>query len=320
MKLICSSNSMLIVNSLPQTHVIKQMTAPIDNDKSSNLQVSESIIDNNHNSISAIKIPLVSSRPILAVSQNHILVNEYTNKRKRLVLINEHLQIDFINSPIKQNIIDALWNDVEKKFFLLTETNIFTFNPNTKVIESISNIRSKDIKPFKCFTISNNQSSLLIAYDEWEPKFIDRWQKTNENNLWILSKRHSLNLTNNEFIGIILAINQDDCSNLAMTIYNNLTEQWRMELRHIETLICFKKILLPGSDFIDDYRMISMNNVTLDIKWLIHSSANSKIMAIDSKWNIIPINYDVPVYRMIQFKENNLIIRTKNRIDIHFFI
>ncbi|CAF3053913.1 unnamed protein product [Rotaria sp. Silwood2] len=310
---------MLAVECLPKTHVIQSMAEIIDDDESTNLKSSEQMIDNKHHSISAIKIPLASSQPILAISSNYILANESTNKRKRLILIDQHFQRYPMNCPITQDIIDALWYDAEQKFFLLTERKIFTFDPNTKDIEPISDIRSNDRKPFKCFTVFNNQSSLLIAYDEWGPKFIDRWQKTNENNRWTLNRRHSLNLTSNEFIGIILGINQDDCFNLAITIYNSLTQEWRMELRQLETLICFKKILLPGSDYIHDYRIIAMNNVTLDIKWLIHSPATNKVIAIDFQWNIIPLRYTVPVYRIIQFKENNLILRTKKRIDIHSF-
>ncbi|CAF3670003.1 unnamed protein product [Rotaria sp. Silwood1] len=311
---------MLVVDCLPQTSVIQQMTETMDNDKSSNIQMSKPMINDNHNSISTIEIPLLSLKPILAVSSNYILVNEYTKKKKQLILIDENCNRSSINYSITENIIDALWFDMEQKFFLLTETKIFTLNPNTKIIKSISDIKLNNKKPFKCFTVINNQSSLLIVYDEWEPKFIDRWQKNNDNSHWILSERYSLNLTSNEFIGTILANNQDDNVYLAMTVYNCLTQQWRMELRYIETLICFKKILLPGSDFTDDYRMIDMNNITLDIKWLIYSTANNKIIGIDSNWNRILLNYKLPVHRMVQFKENNLIIRTKTRIEIHCFL
>jgi hypothetical protein len=102
-----------------------------------------------------------------------------------------------------------------------------------------------------------------------------------------------------------------------MTIYNNYTEQWRMELCDAEMLICLKKILLPGSDPMYDYRMIKIENIKSDIKWLIHSEADNEIIGIDSKWQKKYINYKFPIFRMIQFKKNNLIVCTKNRIDIH---
>jgi hypothetical protein len=271
-------------------------------------------------SISTIKIPLISSQPILAVSPNYILVNEYTRKRKQLVLFDNNLQRFSIHSPIKEVIIDTLWYDIEKKFLLLTPSKIYTCNPDTMIIDSIPDIKSSDEKPFKSFSRFNNQYSLLIAYDEWESKFIDRWNQNNEDGHWKLVEKYPIDLTSNEFIGTILAINQDDSSKLAITIYNNLMEQWRMELRHADTLICFKKILLSGANSIDDYRMIAMKNVTSDIKWLVYSPASKEIIAMDSKWKKIYLNYNFPVQRMTQYKENYLIVRTTKRIDIYWFI
>ena len=277
----------------------------------------QSMINDSSHSISPIKIPLISSQPILAVSPNSIFVNEHTEKRKQLILIDNHLQRSSTNSTITEIIIDTLWYDIKQKFLLLTPTQIFTYDPNTMIIESISDIKPTDNKPFKCFAVCNKQSSLLIAYDEWESKLIERWKQSNENDRWKLIERYPLNLTSNEFIGTILATHQDDCSNLAMTVYNNLTNQWRMELRHVDTSICFRKILLPSSDSSDDYRMIFIENAISDIKWLIYSRSNNRIIAIDSKWQKIYLKYKFPIHRMAQFRQNNLIIRTTNRIDIH---
>jgi hypothetical protein len=313
---------MSIVDVLQNSNVFQttETVNPMDNEKPSNWQSLESMIDDTRDSISPITIPLVSSQPILAVSPKYILVNEYTKKRKRLIIIDDNLKRLFINSSITETIIDAVWYDIDKKFFLLTERKIFTFDPNSKTIETISDIKSDDNKPFKSFTVINNQSSLLIGYDEWESKFIDRWQQDNKDRLWKLIERYPLNLTSNEFIGNILAINEDDCSNLAITIYNNLTEQWRMELRHAEMFTCFKTILLSGSNPMYDYRIIAMKTVTSDIKWLAHSQANNEVITIDSKWKKIHLYYKYPVYRIVQFKQNNLIVRTKNRVDILLFI
>jgi hypothetical protein len=295
---------MLIVDTLPQ----------------SNLSEITPTIDGNSDSISPIDIPLTSSQPILAISPNYILVNEYTKKRNRLIFIDHKFQRSSIRSPITDLIIDALWYHIEEKFFLLTPRKIFSYDPEEKMIESMSDIKSDDSKPLKSFTIDNKQSSLLIAYDEWQPKFLHRWKQDQENGRWKLIKRHPLNLTSNEFIGILLAINDDNCSKIAMTIYNNFTEEWRMELRDAEILICLKKILLPGSDPIYDYRMITIEHIKSDIKWLIHSQANDKIIAIDSQWQQRYLNYKSPICRMAQFKMNNLIVRTRNRFQIRLLI
>jgi hypothetical protein len=69
-----------------------------------------------------------------------------------------------------------------------------------------------------------------------------------------------------------------------------------------------------------DYRIISINNSEEDIKWLVFSSANSNIIAIDSQWKKIPLNYKHPVQRMALFNEHYLIVRTTERIDIHSFL
>jgi hypothetical protein len=174
-------------------------------------------------------------------------------------------------------------------------------------------------KPFKCFTLLN-QATLLIAYNEWSAEYFDKWQQNEDNGLWILMERQPLKLTVNEFIGNISVTNEDDSSNLAMTIYNDLTEQWRMEVQNVDTLICLKRILLPGTSIIHDYRLTPIRNAESDIKWLIYSPANTNIVAIDSKWKKTQLNYRHSVQRIALFKENFLIVRTTERIDIHSFL
>jgi hypothetical protein len=65
--------------------------------------------------------------------------------------------------------------------------------------------------------------------------------------------------------------------------------------------------------------MIIAKNNTSNIKWLIYSKARKEIIAIDSDWKKIYVNYKVPVQRMAQYNENNLIIRTTKRINIYLF-
>ncbi|CAF3271009.1 unnamed protein product [Rotaria socialis] len=275
------------------------------------------MIDDNHHSISTIAITLKSFQSILTVSPKHILVNEDSNKRKRLILMDNNLKRYSTTSSITKDIIDAVWHSVEQKFLLLTETKVFTFDPITKLIESLSDMKSPDRKSFKCFTTFNNQPSLYIAYNEWGSQFIDEWQRRKDNNRWILIKKHSLNLTANEFIGTMLGIAQDESSNLAMTIYNDFTQQWRLELRSAETFMCLKKILLSGSNLTDDYRIVEMRNMALDIKWLIHSLNHRDIIGINSNYKKIPLSYKTPVNRMTQFNNNKLVILTNNELQVH---
>jgi hypothetical protein len=276
-------------------------------------------IDDNSSSITPIKIPLVSFEPILATSPKYILVNEFTRRRNQLVLFDEHFQHFITRSYIKESLLDALWYDNQEKFLLLTERNIFEFDPNTKIIELLKDFIPIENKPFKCFTFLN-EITLLIAYDEWGAEYIDKWQEDNKSGLWKLIGKLPLTLTPNEVIGNMLTIIEKDCSHLAITIYNDLNNQWRLEFRNTETLIVDKTILLPGSDLAHDYRLIPIKNTESDIKLLVFSSTSSNIIAIDSKWKKIQLNYKNPVQRMSLFKENCLIVRTKERVDIHFFM
>ncbi|CAF1528285.1 unnamed protein product, partial [Rotaria sordida] len=239
--------------------------------------------------------------------------------RNQLILIDDHLQKYFIRSSIKTTVIDALWYDNQQQFLLLTSTNIFIFDPNTKKIEILHDIIPIENKTFKCFTLLN-QSTLLIAYNEWSPQYIDRWEQNNENGIWKLIERQPLKLTSNEFIGNISTIIDNDCLNVAIIIYNILTEQWRIEVCHIETLICIKTILLSESNLMHDYRMISIENTQSDIKWLAYSPINPNIIGINSEWKKIQLNYKHPVQRMALFRENYLIVRTRERVDIHMFL
>ena len=127
------------------------------------------------------------------MSPNYILVNECTNKRKRLVTIDDQCQRFSVRSPITDVIIDALWYHIEEKFLLLTPRNIFSYVPKSNSVETIIDRKSDDQKLFKSFTIDNNQS-LLIAYDEWESKFLDRWQQNKEDGRWTLMGKYPLNL------------------------------------------------------------------------------------------------------------------------------
>ncbi|CAF3508507.1 unnamed protein product [Rotaria socialis] len=275
----------------------------------------------NHNdssSIAPIKIPLVSFEPILAASPNFILANEFTKRRNQFVLYDENLHKLTTRSLLRTPVLDALWYDHQQRFLILTSENVYTIDPHTGDINVLRELIPMENKTFKTFTLLN-QSTLLIAYNEWGAKYIDRWQQNVDDGIWILIERQPLKLTSNEFIGDICTITNNDCESLAITIYNILTEQWRIEIRNIDTFICTRAILLPGSSLVHDYRLISVKTTESDIKWLVFSSINSNIIAIDSNWKRIQVNYKHPVQRMAVFKDNYLIVRTTERIDIHMF-
>lgn len=267
------------------------------------------------NSITPIKIPLVSFAPILATSPNFILVNEFTKRRNQLILLDQHLQPLNIRFASKEKPLHAIWYDKQQCFFILTSNNVFAFDPMSKQLEIIKEILPMENQSFKSFTLLN-PSTLLIIYDQWSGEYLDQWQQDDQER-WVLIQRQSLGLTSNEFIGDIIIDVEDKCINLVMTIYNILTEQWRLELRNAETLAYEKGILLSGSNLVHDYRLIPMRTIQSDINWLVFSTGNSDLVTIDSEWKKSRLNYRTPIQRLALFNENYLIIRTTDRIDIH---
>ncbi|CAF3742340.1 unnamed protein product [Adineta steineri] len=260
---------MILADCLPRSDVI-QMSNTMDKTiliedltKLSIIAPELTPIDDKPGSITPIKIPLVSFASILATSPKFILVNEFTKRKNQFILFDEHLQKSSKRSFIQQPIIDSLWYNKEEKFLLLTTENIYEFDPNTMKIELLQDIIPTENKMFKCFTLLN-QSTLLIAYNEWGAEYIDKWEQDNENGSWKLIGKMSLALTYNEFIGNILTIIEDDSSYLMMTIYNNFTEQWRLEIRDMKTFLCHQAILLPGSNIMHDYWMLHVKNTESD--------------------------------------------------------
>ncbi|UJR26693.1 hypothetical protein I4U23_008009 [Adineta vaga] len=317
---------MLLADFLPQSNSVQlpnNMAEAGQNnefEKSSEISSSEvKPIEDEPYSISSIKIPLVSFQPILATSPEFLLVNENTKRRNTFIIFDQNFQKFEKRSFIKEPLLDGLWYEDEKKFLLLTATNISALDPMTGYIELVQTLIPTDNKYFKCFTFLN-QSILLIAYEEWGADYIDQWKQDKENGSWKLIGKLPVNLTYNEFIGSMLTIIENNCSYVALTIYNHLTEQWRLELRHTETFICQKEVLLPDTNVAHDYRIISIENTKSDVKFLVFSSMNSNIIAIDSQWKKTQLNYKHPVQRMALFQGNQLIVRTTERVDIHLFL
>jgi hypothetical protein len=241
-------------------------------------------------------------------------------KSSQLIFVDE--RIDGKKQPricsMDEPIIDSLWHHGLQQLLLLTATKIFTYDPKTRLIEPIVDIRPTDNKLFKCFTILNDQSSLLIAYDEWEAQSIERWEPANDNYCWTLADKYPLNLTSNEFIGSILAFQDTNDARLAITIYNHFTEQWRMELRQLETMAYLRSIPLPDMDIQHDCRLIYLENRISAMNWLIYSPMSTKIIVIDYKWRTTSHRYKLPIHRMVQNgKGNQILIQSKNRLNIH---
>ena len=263
--------------------------------------------------ISPVRISLVANRPILATSPNYVLSNKCTANLKQLIIFNRKFQ-QFANScDIADNIIATLWCEKDEKFYLLTEDQIFTYDPSLLLLETVSSIQKEKGEYWKSFALERSQSILFIAYNQWGSKYIDTWKEDPNDGSWKNAGKYLIDLTDNECIEMILVFNEDDVFKIAMTIYNAYFGEWRLEIRD-ENSSCLKKIKLPGSDSELDYRMVLIGNNKLDMEWLIYSPKNKGMVTIDKNDGITERNYRFPISEMAQFEKKNLIIRTKRLI------
>ena len=267
-----------------------------------------------------IRIPMVSSQPILAVSPEYILVNECTQRKNNLVLVDDQLRQFAVRFAVSETILDALWCDAIEKFLLLTPTRIFTFDTKTRNVDILADIKIPKDKLYKSFSFMTNQKLLLIAYDEWETQLVDQWYYDKQWSRCKSKPEQTLHLTQNDSIGSIFAYSENEHGYLAMTVYNALLEQWRLEVRRVEDGTLVKAIDLPGSSAQHDYHMTRVHSNTCNTQWLICSQVSNRILAIDSHWHITSMDCKDPARRLATFRENILIFRTTERVDISVYI
>jgi hypothetical protein len=265
-----------------------------------------------------MKVPLVSFRPVLATAPNFILTNECTKRRNRFVLFDNERNKSMIPSSIDMPVLDALWVEHHQEFLILTEKNIYRLDPLTKSIQVLTTIKPKKSKIFKCFMLLD-QAVLHIAYDEWNTIHLDRWQATDQPGAWERIEKLNIQLTENEIIDQMSYFAEGRQPQIAISIFNQMNDEWRIEFRHPETFQCIKKLLLPGSDLQCTYRMIALDNNSSDVHWLIYSAASNSMIALNGKWEKSHLDYANPVQRMAIFAQKYLVVRTLERVDIHHF-
>ena len=112
--------------------------------------------------------------------------------------------------------------------FLLTSKKIYSFDPATQATNERTEFQLRDNRLFKCLTYSPAQATLWIAHDQWESNCLDQWRLNEENHCWQLVHRQAIDLTSNEFLGNITALIEGSENQIGMSIFNCLTEEWRM--------------------------------------------------------------------------------------------
>ena len=265
--------------------------------------------------ISSRRIPIRGEINILAASPTHILAEKHTNGQSKLMMCSKKKQ-HFENGPtVIEEIREALWEKSERKFLLLGENRVFAFDTEGKEIEILKTIQSENNKHFKSFALDETQGILLIAYNEWGTQFIDKWKKESQDN-WKKIGQCPINLNDNEFIGVLKTFNDKKSSKIVMTICDTYFEEWRIEMRDVETGICLPNIKIGNWNPRSDVQMIKIEENMKDITWLIYSADENRIIAVDKEGQRTYWNYKYPVKQILHWGKENIIICTRRAIDI----
>lgn len=263
-------------------------------------------------------IPIPGNMKVLAVSPKYMITKNYTNNETTLMIYHRKKKKFEKGPTLKEDIKEAIWNKIDGKFLLLGEEQVFAFETKTRQVELLETIQQKDKMPFKTFAFDDTQGILFIAYDEWEPKSIEKWKKDSENRYTRIGEC-PINLHDKEFIGVIKVSRESTSSRVCLTIYNEIYEKWRIEIRDAETGICLKALETLYSDQNAEIQMIKPATNMKTINWIIYCTGDKRIITVDQKWQTKYWKYKEPVEQMINWGGDKLIICRKRAIDVQFF-
>ncbi|CAF0857192.1 unnamed protein product [Didymodactylos carnosus] len=308
-KFLINLKTLTLANKTKQ--FIKQQQTINESNPINNNQLVKCIGSSERTTTSGLILPTIqnihTSEPILAVSNDYVLINERTRKRNQIIVYDEYLNYRSLKFPRKITIIETV-HFSENKFLLLTETQLFIID--AKIMSSIEVIEEiipyENAKIFKSCTYNINDNSLFLSYATWGGE-IERWKQQPN---WKLVNQYMPTQTTMTEYEYISNIKMNNNQLLAMTIYNSVIDQWHLEIRAIETLNKLKTILLPRSDF--DYCLSLMNYD----RWLIYNKYSNDFLLVDQYGKKQTGNYGQPIKNIALFRYNNLIVRTMEKLRI----
>ena len=263
-----------------------------------------------------LKLPLPSQNAILCMSSDYILSSEIIKRKNHLILFDEHQKKSMIRSPIKDRIRQTIWVEELGIFLLLTEKLIWFFKPSTKEIKVVSEIKALGKKSFKSFALLN-LSILIVCYDEWNPKLLDRWQFDTSLNLWRVISPLQITTVPEEFIGYMTADLQDgENGYFLMPIYNDTSNTWRIEFRNSLTLHCMKVIRLQKYHTVEDLKILPIHNRESSVSWLMYFSNTDVIIGLKEDWKVVALNCGLQIQQLGIFKRKYLSFRTNTQLMI----
>lgn len=268
-----------------------------------------------------LKIPLASKNAILCTSTEFILLNEASKKKNNLILIDANQNKVVIRSPIKATILQVIWAEHYDMFMILTEKEVWSLTMTNKTVQMVKEIVPKNNTPFKTMALIN-LSILILGYDEWHTKMLDRWIYDDNIKQWSTMEPLPLLLTANEYMGKMTIDQKGNGSDeyLILPIYNDFTGKWRIEFFGTEKFNCLKTISLKNVDAEQDLKVVAIHNENSQVDWLVYSSNQKTLVGITEDWNIISLKYLTPIQEIGIFLQKYLVFRSNSKVEVHLLV
>lgn len=266
-------------------------------------------------------IPLTSKNCILCTSNEFTLTNETSKRKNNFILIDANLKKIIIRSPIKSTILQVIWAEQYDMFLFLTETEVWSLPMANKKVQLVKEISPHNKNPFKTMALVN-LSILILGYDEWNTKILDRWIYDENIQQWTMIQPVPLLLTDNEYIGKITVDQKGNGTEqyLMLPICNDLTGKWRIEVFGTENFNCFKTISLENFDSEQDLKVVTIHDETSQVGWLVYSSNQKVLVGLNEDWNMIPLKYSTPIQEIGIFLQKYLVFRSTSKVEVHLIM
>lgn len=234
----------------------------------------------------------------LSTNETNILITGKSD----LILFDHSLKIINKKSFLQIGIKDICWSKILSRFILISPKQIYLFDEKTFSLE-LSSINLANHNTWERGTI--NETILFLSTFGENPILV-------EYNLC-----PSIHFNKKYQTSIICQQNEtinDMKSNdiyLSLIIENSFNNQTRFQLHLIKSLQCISSIYI-GKGW--GYRCSSINYN----HWIISDSYNQRIIHIHNNGNIQNINnYHTKPFNIINYTNNQIIIRTNDTLNIH---
>jgi hypothetical protein len=197
---------------------------------------------------------------------------QHTNKNKRLSIVNINGQQKAIPWYEDQSIWDSCWSSFLKKFIILADNRLYTYDDEIETSDSLRLI--EQIKPkrntMEFLRCACSGETIFITYDERNSS-IDEYNM----NQWTNVHRYENIVQSNELI-VSIAMLETNPNLIGMILLDNRQRDWHFELRD-RSMLRISSIQLDKSEF--NRRLISLSNSPFT--WLIIHTGSKFFTVMD---------------------------------------